>query len=107
VSPQFLVQHNDFFETVIPKSGNPAILSHWQKLSGIRLDGKTEKVKSISSRVSKSTSREERVVPAEISEPDLFEIEEEVPPPTFWKKTTRRLSSWIQGLKQLPRSARP
>jgi hypothetical protein len=30
--------------------------------------------------VSKSTSREVRVVPAEISEPDLFELEEEVPP---------------------------
>jgi hypothetical protein len=31
--------------------------------------------------VSKSTAREARVIPAEISEPDLFELEEEVPPP--------------------------
>jgi hypothetical protein len=44
VSPQFHVQHDDFFETVIPKAGNPAILSHWQKLSGIRFDDKGEKV---------------------------------------------------------------
>jgi hypothetical protein len=44
VSPHFHVQHDDFFETVSPKAGNPAILSHWQKLSGIRLDDKAEKV---------------------------------------------------------------
>jgi hypothetical protein len=44
VSPQFHVQHDDFFETVSPQAGNPAILSHWQKLSGIRLDGKAEKI---------------------------------------------------------------
>jgi hypothetical protein len=43
VSPQFHVQHDDFFDTAIPKAGNPAILSHWQKLYGIRLDGKAEK----------------------------------------------------------------
>jgi hypothetical protein len=66
---------------VSPKAGNPAILSHWQKLPGNRLDGKTEKFKSRSSRVSKSTSREARVVPAEIFKPALFELEEEVPPP--------------------------
>jgi hypothetical protein len=45
VSPQFHVQHDDFLETASPKACNPAILSHWQKLSGIGLDGKTEKVK--------------------------------------------------------------
>jgi hypothetical protein len=28
VSPQFHVQHDDFFETVSPKAGNPAILSY-------------------------------------------------------------------------------
>jgi hypothetical protein len=61
---------------VRPKAVNPAILSHWQKLSGIRLDGKTEKVKSRISRVRKSTSKEARVVPAASSEPDLFELEE-------------------------------
>jgi hypothetical protein len=43
VSPQFHGKHDDFFETVSPKAGNPAILSHWQNLSGIRLDGKPEK----------------------------------------------------------------
>jgi hypothetical protein len=80
VSPQFHVQHDDFFETVSPKAGNPEILSHWQKLSGIRLDGKTEKVKSRISRVSKSTPKEAKLVPTEISEPDLFELEEEAPP---------------------------
>jgi hypothetical protein len=32
VSPQVHVQHDDFFETVSPKAGNPAIISHWQKL---------------------------------------------------------------------------
>jgi hypothetical protein len=80
VSPQFHVQHDDFFETVSPKAGNPAILSHWQKLSVLRLDVKTEKVKSRSINVIKSTSREARVVPAEISELELFELEEEVPP---------------------------
>jgi hypothetical protein len=30
--------------------------------------------------VRKSTSKETRVVPAAISEPDLFEVEEEIPP---------------------------
>jgi hypothetical protein len=69
-----------FFETVSPKAGNPAILSHWQKLAGIRLDGKTEKVKSRISRVSKSTSKEARVVTSAISQPDLFKLEEEIPP---------------------------
>jgi hypothetical protein len=80
VSPQFHVQHDDFFETVSPKSGNPAIISHWQKLSSIRLDGKAEKVKSKISRVRKSTSKETRVEPAASLEPDLFELEQEVPP---------------------------
>jgi hypothetical protein len=28
VSPHYHVQHDDFFETVSPKSGNPSILSH-------------------------------------------------------------------------------
>jgi hypothetical protein len=47
----------------------------------MRLDGVPEKVKSRSSRGSKSTSKEAMVVPAEIAEPDLFELEEELPPP--------------------------
>jgi hypothetical protein len=80
VFPQFHVQHHDFFETVSPKAGNPTILSHLQKLPGIRLDSKTEKVKSRISRDRKYTSKEERVAPSAISEPDLFELEEEVPP---------------------------
>jgi hypothetical protein len=75
-----------FFETVSPKAGNPSILSHWQKLSRIRLDGKTEKVKSRISRESKSTSKEARVVPEAIAEPDLFELEEEVPTPCFRRR---------------------
>jgi hypothetical protein len=75
VSPQFHVQHDDFFETVIPKEGNPAILSHWQKLSGIRLDGKAEKFKSKVSRGNKPTSKETRVEPAASLEPELFELE--------------------------------
>jgi hypothetical protein len=80
MSPQFHVQHDDFFETVSPKSGNPAILSHWQKLSGIRLDGKAEKVITKVSRGSKPTSKKTRVEPAASLEPDLFELEQEVPP---------------------------
>jgi hypothetical protein len=80
VSPKFYVQHGDFFETVSLKAGNPAIISHWQKLSVIRFDGKTENVKSRIIRESKSTSKEARVVPAATSEPELFELEEEVPP---------------------------
>jgi hypothetical protein len=83
VSPKFYVQHGDFFETVSLKAGNPAIISHWQKLSVIRFDGKTENVKSRIIRESKSTSKEARVVPAANSEPELFELEEEVPPPMF------------------------
>jgi hypothetical protein len=81
VSPQFHVQHDNFYETVSPKAGNPEILSHWQKLSGIRLDGKAEKVKSKVSRGNKPSSEEIRVEPAASLEPDLFEQEQEVPPP--------------------------
>jgi hypothetical protein len=77
------VQHDDFFETVSPTAVNSAIFSHWHKLLGSILDGKTEKVKSRISRESKSTSKEAIVVPAVISEPDLFKLEEEVPPPMF------------------------
>jgi hypothetical protein len=91
VSPQFHVQHDDFFEIVSPKAVNPAILSHWQKLSGIRLDGKAEKVNSKVSRGNKPTSKEIRVEPASSLEPDLFELEQEVPPPMFWKKRIRLL----------------
>jgi hypothetical protein len=80
VSPQFHVQHDDFFETVRPKAGNPAILSHWQKLFGIRLDGKAEKVNSKVSRGNKTTSKETRVEPAASLEPYLFKLEQEVPP---------------------------
>jgi hypothetical protein len=80
VSPQFHVQHDDFFETVIPKAGNPAILSYWQKLSGIRFDGKAEKVNSKVSRGNKPTSKDTRVEPAASLEPDIFELEQEVPP---------------------------
>jgi hypothetical protein len=80
VSPQFHVQHDDFFETVSPKAGYPEILSHWQKLSGIRLDGKAEKVNSKVSRGNKPTSKETIVEPAASLEPDLFELEQEVPP---------------------------
>jgi hypothetical protein len=83
VSPQFHLQHDDFFETVSPKAVYPAILSHWQKLSGIRVDGKPEKIKSRISRGSRSTSKEEMVVTAVFAEPDLFELEEELPPPHF------------------------
>jgi hypothetical protein len=46
VLPQFHVQHDDFFKTVSPKAGNPSVLSHWQKLFGLRLDGKPVKTKS-------------------------------------------------------------
>jgi hypothetical protein len=80
VSPQFHVQHDDFFETVSPKAGNPEILSHWQKLSGIRLNGKAEKSITKVIRGSKPTSKETRVEPAASLEPDLFELEQEVPP---------------------------
>jgi hypothetical protein len=69
VSPQFNVQHDDLFETVSPKAGNPAVLSHWQKLSGIRLDSKAEKVNIRVSRGRKSTVRENRVEPAPNVEP--------------------------------------
>jgi hypothetical protein len=83
VSPQFHVQHDDFFETVSPKSGNPVILSHWQKLSGIRLDGKAEKVNARVSRGSKPTFRENRVEPAPSLESELFELEQEASPQIF------------------------
>jgi hypothetical protein len=84
------------FETVSPNAGNPAILPHWQKLSGIRLDGKLEKIKSRISRGSKSISKEARVAPAVIAEPDIFELEEEVPPPPF------RRSKWLRRPRRLP-----
>jgi hypothetical protein len=100
VSPQFHVQHDDFFETVSLNAGNPAILSHWQKLSGIRLDGKAEKVNSKVSRGNKPTSKETRVEPAASLEPDLFELEQEVPP-MFWKKMIRLLSKWMWIPKRL------
>jgi hypothetical protein len=61
VSPQFHVKPDDFFETVSPKAGNPAILSHGHKLSDIRLDGKAEKVNSKVSRGNKPTSKDTRV----------------------------------------------
>jgi hypothetical protein len=61
------------------KAGNPEIPSHWQKLLGIRLFGKTEKFKSRVSMGRKYKSKEARVEPAAISEPDLFELEEEPP----------------------------
>jgi hypothetical protein len=80
VSPQFHVQHDDFFETFSPNAGNPEILSHWQKLSGIRLDGKAEKVMARVSRGSKPTSKDNRVEPEPSLEPELFELEQEVPP---------------------------
>jgi hypothetical protein len=83
VSPQFHVQHDDFFKTVSPKAGNPAILSNWQKLSGIRLDGKAEKVNARVSRGSKPTSKENRVEPAPSLEPELFELEQETSPQIF------------------------
>jgi hypothetical protein len=83
VSPQFHVQHDDFFETVRPKAGNPAILSHWQKLSGIRLDGKAEKVNARVSRGIKPTSKENRAEPAPSLEPELFELEQETSPHIF------------------------
>jgi hypothetical protein len=83
VSPQFHVQHDDFFETVSPKAGNPAILSHWQKLSGIRLDDKAKKVNDRVSRGSKPTSKENRVEPAPSLEPELFELEQETSPHIF------------------------
>jgi hypothetical protein len=80
VSPQFHVQHADFFETVSPKAGNTEILSHWQKLYGIILNGKAEKVNSKVSRGNKPTFKETRVEPAASLEPDLFKLEQEVPP---------------------------
>jgi hypothetical protein len=83
VSPQFHVQHDNFFKTVSPKAGNPAILSNWQKLSGIRLDGKAEKVNARVSRGSKPTSKENRVEPAPSLEPELFELEQETSPQIF------------------------
>jgi hypothetical protein len=58
-------------------------LSHWQKLSGIRLDGKAEKVNTRASRGRKSTVRENRVEPAPNVEPELFELEQETSPPIF------------------------
>jgi hypothetical protein len=100
VSPQYHVQHDDFFETLSPKAGNPAILSHWQKVSGIRLDGKAEKVNSKVSQGKKPTSKETRVEPAASLEPDLFELEQEVPP-MFWKKTIRLLTKWMRSPKRL------
>jgi hypothetical protein len=45
VSPQFHVHHDNLFETVSPKAGNTTVLSYWQKLSGLRLDGKPEKTR--------------------------------------------------------------
>jgi hypothetical protein len=83
VSPQFHVQHDDFFETVGPKAGNQAVSSYWQKLAGIRLDGKAEKVNAIISRGRKSTVRENRVESAPTVEPELFELEQEMSPPDF------------------------
>jgi hypothetical protein len=80
MSPKFHVQHDDFFETVSPKASNPLILSHWQTLSGIRLDGKPEKIKPRNSRGSKSVTNKAGVIPTVFAESDLFEMEGEVPP---------------------------
>jgi hypothetical protein len=68
------------FETLSSKAGNPAILSHWHKLSGIILDGKPERIKSSISRGRKSISKEAGVIPTVIAEPDLSELDEEAPP---------------------------
>jgi len=35
VSPQFHVQHDDFFETVHPDGNNPKTISNWQRLAGL------------------------------------------------------------------------
>jgi hypothetical protein len=72
MSPQFHMQHDDFFETVSAKAGDPVILSHWQTLSGIRLDGKPEKVNPGNSRGSKSITKKTGAIPTVLAEPDLF-----------------------------------
>jgi hypothetical protein len=80
VSPQFHVQHDEFFETVRPKAGNTAVLSHWQTLSGLRLDGKSVKAKSKEKFRGTTATVDVGVIPAAAEAPGLFVLEEETPP---------------------------
>jgi hypothetical protein len=81
VSPQFHVQHDDFFETVPPNAGNLAVLSHLQNLSGLRLDGKPAKTKSKEKYRGTSATLDGRARPAAAEEHGLFVLEEDTPPP--------------------------
>jgi hypothetical protein len=80
VSPQFHVQHDDLFETISPKSGNPVVLSHWQELSGLRLDGKPEKTRKNDIVGTNPITKKAGVTPYVSTEPDIFELEDDMPP---------------------------
>jgi hypothetical protein len=71
VSPQFHVQHDDLFETVSPKAGNPAVLSHWQKLSCLMLHGKHVKNNTKEHPIGTIATLDGRVRPAAAVELDL------------------------------------
>jgi hypothetical protein len=80
VSPYAHARHDDFFKTVSPKAGNPAVLSHWQKLSGLRLDDQPNNPRPKSKLRSNPVTNEKGVVSTVAAEPDLYELEEETPP---------------------------
>jgi hypothetical protein len=87
VLSQFQVQHDDFFETVSPKAGNPAVLYHWQKLSGLKIYDKPVNDKARDRPRGTHARLDERVIPAAAVEPGLFVLEEDSPPP-FQTRTT-------------------
>jgi hypothetical protein len=55
-----------------PKAGNSAVLSHWQALSGLRLDDKPEKTRQKYIIGINPITNKAGVMPSVSVEPDLF-----------------------------------
>ena len=75
VSPQFHINHDDFFETVLPTAGNPHTCSNWQDLSG--LINYKQPVRGPSNTSPQRSERPKAVITRELQKPPTHDKEEE------------------------------